>query len=297
MNKYQLLPPLTDEERQALKEDIRQRGVQVPVLVDEDGVILDGHHRVSICQELGISYLTEVREGLTETEKRSLVLALNVHRRHLTKEQRRELIEHALQDDPAKSDRSIARQVHASPTTVGTVRKGMEESGQLSKLDSSIGADGKERSRGPRNAAAVGGNDNTTSLPPIEEEPLAVLFGATAGGAIVKGEITKGALAVLFGARHMVNARGPRATRIDRIIKTLARAAVAEFQSPCQGYEPLPDGTPPAVACLLELAGWLEKAADLARRNLAPDGPWAFRNEACNRTDRRSPAADEEGPL
>lgn len=48
---------------------------------------------------------------------------------------------------PEKSDRQIAAGLGVSQTTVGTQRKSMKEIGQLSKLDSSIGLDGKERPR------------------------------------------------------------------------------------------------------------------------------------------------------
>ena len=51
---FDLLPPLSRQDYEALKADIAARGVQVPVEYDEHGHILDGHHRVRACQELGI---------------------------------------------------------------------------------------------------------------------------------------------------------------------------------------------------------------------------------------------------
>jgi len=95
--KYQLLPPLDADERTALKADIRARGVLVPVEVDEEGDILDGHHRVELWHELrdeGCNvpdYQTIVRPGLTESEKITHVLSLNLTRRHLTRQQRADL--------------------------------------------------------------------------------------------------------------------------------------------------------------------------------------------------------------
>jgi len=44
-NTYQFFPPLSDEEYTALKKDIEDRGIQVPIELDSDGNILDGHHR------------------------------------------------------------------------------------------------------------------------------------------------------------------------------------------------------------------------------------------------------------
>ncbi len=43
-----LLPPLSTQEREALEADIRSEGVLAPVLVTEDGVVLDGHNRLSV---------------------------------------------------------------------------------------------------------------------------------------------------------------------------------------------------------------------------------------------------------
>ena len=43
---WQLFDALDAEAFDGLKSDIRERGVLVPVELDEDGTILDGHHRV-----------------------------------------------------------------------------------------------------------------------------------------------------------------------------------------------------------------------------------------------------------
>lgn len=89
MTQYQLLPSLDQEEYQALKADIQARGVQVPVEFDEHGNILDGHHRLMACKELGIKdYPSIVRLGMDEREKRMHVYRLNLLRRHLNDEQR-----------------------------------------------------------------------------------------------------------------------------------------------------------------------------------------------------------------
>ena len=40
-----LLPPLKTSEREALAADIKANGVLHPVVIDENGNILDGHHR------------------------------------------------------------------------------------------------------------------------------------------------------------------------------------------------------------------------------------------------------------
>jgi ParB family chromosome partitioning protein len=85
---YQLFPALAPDEYSALRDDIRRRGVMVPVEYDDKGNILDGHHRVQICQELGIKdWPRVVRVGMDEAQKRNHIRALNLLRRQLPKEE------------------------------------------------------------------------------------------------------------------------------------------------------------------------------------------------------------------
>lgn len=88
MSTYQLLPDLAAEDFARLRADIAERGVLVPVEVDETGALLDGHNRRRIAEELGIDCPTVVRSGLSEHEKRLHVVALNLSRRHLTDAQK-----------------------------------------------------------------------------------------------------------------------------------------------------------------------------------------------------------------
>lgn len=145
---YQVMPPLTADEYAELKSDIEQRGVMVPIEYDEHGNVLDGHHRLQICAELGITdFPTVIREGMTEEEKRTHARKLNMARRQLSREQRRDLILDEALEHPEKSDRQIAKELSVSPTTVGTVRAQAASEGQVSKLDTSTGADGKQYPR------------------------------------------------------------------------------------------------------------------------------------------------------
>ena len=78
-----LFPELSAADYLALKEDIRQHGVKVPILV-HGGQILDGRHRYRACRELGIRCLVVEWNGhdpWLEVQSRNLV------RRHLAKDQ------------------------------------------------------------------------------------------------------------------------------------------------------------------------------------------------------------------
>ncbi|MCB1394269.1 MT-A70 family methyltransferase, partial [Nitrobacter sp.] len=139
---YQVMPPLSADEYAALRDDIAARGVLVPVEYDETGEILDGHHRVQICGELGISQWPRlIRHGLTETEKRQHARRLNLDRRHLDREQRRQLIAEDLRERPEASDRAIAASLGVDHKTVGSVRDGLESTGEIPQSTERQGRD------------------------------------------------------------------------------------------------------------------------------------------------------------
>ena len=145
---YQVMPDMAQDEYDALKEDIAERGVMVPIEFDENGNVLDGHHRLKICVELGIEdYPKIVRTGMSEAEKWTHARKLNMARRHLTREQRREMIQEQIKDTPELSDRQIAKILGVSHSTVGIIRRELIESGQVDESTTSIGADGKEYKR------------------------------------------------------------------------------------------------------------------------------------------------------
>ena len=65
MMKYQVMPDMAQDEYNALKEDIAERGIMAPIEFDESGNVLDGHRRLKICAELGIeNYPKIVRTGI-----------------------------------------------------------------------------------------------------------------------------------------------------------------------------------------------------------------------------------------
>ena len=82
------------------------------------------------------------------------VISANIRRRHLKPEDKLDLIARVLQAQPNKSDRTIAKQTKTSPTTVGKVRAKKEAAGELSTVDSRVGADNKVRKRPARAAGA-----------------------------------------------------------------------------------------------------------------------------------------------
>jgi hypothetical protein len=142
------LPALPYEQFLALRDHIAVNGVLVPILVDGDGPrrkIIDGNYRKAIADELGYDCPESVQAGLTEEEKRTLARALNLARRQLSQEQKRQLIADQLRETPGRSNRWIGKQLGVHHATVASVRSEMEGTGQIIQFEHTVGEDGKGR--------------------------------------------------------------------------------------------------------------------------------------------------------
>jgi transposase len=101
------LPPLDEEALAALKETIKRFGVLVPVLRNaETGALIDGHNRVAIAKELGLTYREQHITVPDDASDDEIARVVNGARRQLTPDQRRMMIPHLLELD--MSERAIA---------------------------------------------------------------------------------------------------------------------------------------------------------------------------------------------
>jgi DNA modification methylase len=184
------LPPLPFDQYTALKENIGVNGVLIPILVDGDGPvrrIIDGNHRKQIADELGYECPEVVKAGLADQEKRILARALNLARRQLTQEQKRQIVADQLRETPRRSNNWVGKQLGVHHATVAAIRSSMEGTCQIDKLDRTMGADGKYRptsyANGPRSAKSevedngTNGDLHETQGPTdlIEERPQVAL--------------------------------------------------------------------------------------------------------------------------
>jgi hypothetical protein len=164
-----LFPLMAPDELKALGADIKKNGLRVPTIWWRDPAtkqlfLLDGRNRLDAIEASGrnIVDVTDLRgvllnsdywyvlppsgpRGVNYPDPYDYVISANIHRRHLTAEQKRDVIAKLLEAHPEKSDRQIAETAKASPTTVGTVRYQMESTVQSGQLPKRIGKDGKTR--------------------------------------------------------------------------------------------------------------------------------------------------------
>ncbi len=83
-----LIPPLRADERAALEESIAREGCRDP-LVTWNGVLIDGHNRLEICDRLGVPYQTIAVEGVEDRiDARDWIRQNQVSRRNLMDDQR-----------------------------------------------------------------------------------------------------------------------------------------------------------------------------------------------------------------
>lgn len=87
----QLFDALPAHIEDALRASIQRFGVLVPVVKDQHGRTVDGHHRSRIAAELGVTYVTQTVTVTDEDEAREIARTLNADRRQLTEDQRQEV--------------------------------------------------------------------------------------------------------------------------------------------------------------------------------------------------------------
>lgn len=97
---FDIVPRPTPEERQQLKEDIQIEGLLEDIKINADGIVLDGHTRIEICEELGWKTVNDekiepqftVRNFKTVNEEKEYVLKTNLLRRQLNSFQKVKLV-------------------------------------------------------------------------------------------------------------------------------------------------------------------------------------------------------------
>lgn len=140
-----VLPPLTDDVRAALRDSILTHGLMSPLIYTADGRLADGRNRLAILEAEGITdYPTwTLPPGVSAADAN---LHLNVLRRQLDRDwQQREMIRLASQ---GRSERAIAKVVDLSPATVHRKLSGSASAEAVPAVVH--GEDGRTQRRAPR---------------------------------------------------------------------------------------------------------------------------------------------------
>jgi hypothetical protein len=173
-------PLLDQEELIQLGDNIKKSGLKYRAVVEEtaDGWRLcDGRNRLDAVEAVGLDVVFD--ESMFEklpagTNAEEYIASVNLFRRHLTIEKRRELIEELLIADPTKSDRQVAKETGFSNTHIGNVRKKLEKSGDVSTVDTRTDTKGRKQPAKKARKLAINPVD-LRSAAPVELEPSAGL--------------------------------------------------------------------------------------------------------------------------
>jgi ParB-like chromosome segregation protein Spo0J len=131
-----LVPEQSPEEYESLKQSIKkENGLYVPIIVNQDSIVLDGHHRYKACQELGIEPKTQVKEFKDKLDEQLFVVECNLIRRHLNNFQRTKL---ALELNPileaiVKRNESLGGKGDRDLTPLGRVDERIGEQAGVSR--------------------------------------------------------------------------------------------------------------------------------------------------------------------
>ena len=150
-----VLPPLSPEEYGALRDHIACNGVEEPILVTSEGIIIDGHERFKAVTELGIrKYPIRVVGNLSEKERREMAISLNLLRRHLSRSERQHSLEELIGFNPQISSRDLAATAKVSQSTAARAKAkvlGTESNDSVEV----VGSNGKTYTYKPKPAVSV----------------------------------------------------------------------------------------------------------------------------------------------
>src|SRR2546428_3999981 len=132
-----LLPPLSEEKYEGLKQSIKATGLHEPIDIAPDGTVLDGYNRLKICNELRIEPISRVVDVTGLPAQKVFALEANICRRHLENDfQRAELAIPLLQahKEWAKQRQKSGKEISKGLTSFGAkVLKG-KATGLVSKM-------------------------------------------------------------------------------------------------------------------------------------------------------------------
>jgi hypothetical protein len=139
-----IFPLMEGEEFDALVADIKANGLVEPIVM-LDNMILDGRNRYRACFAAGVEPTTVKggKFGYLIDDPVAFIISANINRRHLTAEQKRELMVKCA--DWTKSDRAIGEQFKCDHKTASKARKQAEATGEASPVEKRAGKDGKVR--------------------------------------------------------------------------------------------------------------------------------------------------------
>jgi hypothetical protein len=156
-DKFELLPK---DQLQALADDIREHGLieRCSYQIDDDGKpeLLDGRNGLDALAMLGQLDGEDLPDHLFEKvatdDPVAFIISINIHRRHLTPEQRQKHLIALIAMAPERSDREIGREARVDGKTIAKARAAGETCGTIPHVATRTDSKGR---RQPASKACV----------------------------------------------------------------------------------------------------------------------------------------------
>jgi hypothetical protein len=131
-----LVPRPSREAYLALRESIRKDGQLVPIIVNENFVVLDGHQRLRACNELGITPAYDMATFPSRLEEKAFVIKTNLVRRQMKPIERIELVckLEAIEKEKAKARQLAPLLRGRKPPLAQNCADGEKERGKVSAI-------------------------------------------------------------------------------------------------------------------------------------------------------------------
>lgn len=132
-----LFPSLPEDVMRDLVADIKANGLRVPIVV-QDGQVVDGRHRERACREAGVEPRYEELDSLHDPW--AYVVGVNLHRRHLSHQERAQLVVRAWAESGALDKRAASAKSRKHETTATSPAKlaGQLEDGKVAGEDGKV---------------------------------------------------------------------------------------------------------------------------------------------------------------
>jgi N6-adenosine-specific RNA methylase IME4/ParB-like chromosome segregation protein Spo0J len=140
------MPDLAEEQYAALKRSIAEHGLEYPILVDRTRTVIDGHHRLKACRELGIEPETIVVDTEDDPER---AYRPNLARRDFSSGAKREAVKQYLLEhwEGERSEKEVATDLGVSQFTVNRARRELREAGKLTEVNDFSTAEKRQQVR------------------------------------------------------------------------------------------------------------------------------------------------------
>ena len=131
----QKLMPISDDDRETLRESIKRDGIREPLrgYYSQDGEfqILSGVNRLEIARELKLPLVPVEVVEIPQADRETFAIDENRARRQLTLPDKRRLAEWLLKRNPAMSNNQAGKLAGIDDKTAGKVRAGLESRSEI----------------------------------------------------------------------------------------------------------------------------------------------------------------------